>query len=197
MDKGSEEPVEIVSKEIHIAGGMAKAKVSEVTKIVETGEGLGRKTIVTGPFYCAGGGHQLKVEKSVRCHHCNSLVCDECSIKYGANNQEHCEECFRRDHYDLSLSDYLFLLCIEKDIDKRGHILEITGIPEQEIEDKFELLQDYLLAGRGLFGFSEGVRLNHRGKDAMSVYDRVYGEEDIAIEIKEILRRWIIEKKVK
>lgn len=186
----------IGSEVTQLAGERGSEIFSNVYRVLDTANGLNRRTVMSGVPYCTCG-HQINPKDSKRCSHCNKLICPECSMEY--ESESHCEDCFRIRHFNIRKPSFLILLCMEHGIMDERDINELTRIPKDRIKSLTEDLHGLIIREKVLFGIlKDKIQLSDTGRDALYSYEKRYGNERDVVTIKnrieQILLRSSIQK---
>jgi hypothetical protein len=182
-----------------VAGERGSEIFSNVFKTLDTSNGLGRQTLVSGLPYCICG-KLITPQDSGRCSHCNKLVCSSCVIEY--EFELHCENCFRIHHFNIRKPSFLLLLCMEHGITNESDINELTGIPKDRIKSLTDNMASFTIRKKVLFGLLKNeIRLSDIGRDALYSYEKVYGNDKDVVTVKnrieQILLKLSIQKQTK
>jgi len=180
-------------EKVEIAGGISKdATISKCIR--ELTAGAEHKKITFEPYFCVCG-RPLTKENVVRCSLCGRILERSCAFEY--SNRILCGEClFGRHRIYLSKQEYLILLCLSSEMMSLKTISRSSGISLECIKQKIEsMLSTGYLTSEPL-SFSERmfpkIRLTDLGKDALTVFEKVYGKEGDCLALKqkiEVYRR--------
>lgn len=171
-ENGSESSGVITRKIIRPGKAGEESPFAEVKEKFDVSDRVEKEEEIIEPSFDKYG-HPVSPESSKRCHHCGELICEQCSIDF--QGKEHCEECLRSSHHDLSRKDYKILRCIRFGAEEVEKIGEITGLSKDEVEERLEEdLREYVGKERK-FLFFKKLSLTSRGREALSLYSKIYG----------------------
>ena len=178
-------------EKVEVAGEISKDSTlsKSIRELTSTAE---HKKIILEPYFCSCG-RSLSKENVVRCSRCGKIMEKNCAFEY--SNQILCNECLSK-HYHIHLTkrEYLILLCISSGIESPKAVSRISGISlgyvKQEIKS---MLFAHYLTNEPL-SFSEKIfpkiRLTDLGKDALSVFNKVYGKEGDFLALKQSIEEY-------
>jgi hypothetical protein len=131
-----------------------------------------RRTLVASCVTCG-----QKLDNYVLCFSCLGALCSDCATKM--NGIPYCRQ-HLMEVLPLSRNGYKALMCVEAGVDDVSEIHDITKIPKDDVKASLAFLAERkLITTSGLFTFLER-KITADGLHALSVYKKVYTEEDVA-----------------
>lgn len=186
MDE-SNESESLSIERTEIAGGITDEPIISRTVRQVDLPSKHRKTVY-GPFFCKCG-NRISKENIARCCHCKALLCENCRILY--LKRVHCLECLKEEHgISLEKPDYKMLLCISNGIVSPKQIFRITGIKADDVKEKIDAFMDSYLTRkptRLIERIFPKLKLTDLGRDALGVFDAIYGEDADSMSMKQKL----------
>lgn len=157
--------------------------------------GSEHRKVHVGPFFCTCG-KSITKENATRCSHCQRLICKDCTILY--LNEIHCTKCLETEHQiSLTKTDYMILLCVSNGVASPKTIFQLTGIKPNFVEQRIDdLMEEYVTQEPTGFleRFFPKLRVTNLGRDALGVFDEVYGKDADCISMKQKLSKFIADK---
>ena len=179
---------------IEIAGEIVNEPILSKS-IRELKLGSKHRKIEVGPFFCECG-KSITKENATRCSHCERLICKDCGVLY--LNEIHCKKCLEVDHQIfLTKTDYMILLCVSNGVASIKTIFRLTGIKPDVVEKRIDdLMEKYVTKEPTGFleKFFPKLRVTNLGRDALGVFDAIYGKDADCISMKQKLLEFIEEK---
>lgn len=179
---------------IELAGEIADEPILSKS-IRELKLGSKHRKINIGPFFCECG-KSITKENATRCSHCERLICKDCSILY--LNEIHCKKCLEVDHQIfLTKTDYIILVCVSSGVTGAKTIFRLSGIKPDVLKKRIEdLMEKYVTKEPTGFleKFFPKLRVTNLGRDALGIFDAIYGKDADCVTAKQELLEFITEK---